>query len=309
MKKIIITLIILLISNFNYAIERVAGTKVSINVPTDFVKASRFLGYVMTEKGASIMVVEIPGPFSEVSKGFSKKGCASQGMTLLSKQEVKIESGNALLLNVSQSAQGINFLKWILAFGNSKETVLILGTFPKKHKEELSNKLKKSILSARWNTSTKVDLFEGLTFKIKEDGELNFATKIGNNILLTRKGTFPQKRVDAPLVIAGVSMTSSWNIPEDKKKFAENRLRHTKILVSHKIVSGKEIKIDGMDGYLIEGEGKDKDTLEALYIMQCILFDSGGYYIFQGMVGSNDSKKYRSSFTTILNSFKRNKLK
>ena len=305
MKKILITLFTFFYCCSIYAAERVPGTKVSIEPPTEFVMAKQFPGFMMKSTGSSIMITEIPGPFTEVSKGFTKTGLATRGMTLIEKKEVKVASGNAVLLHVSQSAQGIQFLKWMLGFGNKKQSVLIVATFPKQFERDLSDKLKKAILSAEWNAEAKVDFFEGLTFRVKESGDLNVANKMGNNIFLTRNGVFPLKVKGDPLVIVGSSITQSWSVPGNKKVFAMNRLAQTEILLSPKMMSGKTTKIDGLNAYLIEAEGKHKDTGEMLYIMQCLLFTSDGYYIFQGIVNSTDKEKYHSVFISILNSFNR----
>ena len=305
MKRIIITLITLFLSSSLCTAQRVPGTKVSLNPPPGFVKAVQFPGYIMKSIGSSIMISEVPGPFTEISRAFTKTRLATRGMTLIEKREVKVAPGNAILLHVSQSANGIKFLKWILAFGNNKESVLIVATFPKQFERDFSDNLKKAILSAKWNRSIKVDFFEGLTFRVKESGDLHIANKIGNSIVLTHNGIFPPKSKGDPVVIIGSSITQSWSVPGNKKEFAKKRLAQTVILLNPKVTSEKRTKIDGLDAYLIEAEGKDKYTGEKLYIMQCLLFTSNGYYIFQGVVNSLDKEKYHSVFTSILNSFQR----
>ena len=58
----------------------------------------------------------------------------------------------------------------MLCFGNEAESVLVVATYPKESEKDLSDKLRKSILSAKWDDASEVDFFEGLTFRVKESG-------------------------------------------------------------------------------------------------------------------------------------------
>jgi len=289
-----------------HAKERVQGTKVTIDPPSGFVEAVQFPGYMMESTGSSIMVTPIPGgPFSEVSKGFTPSGLATQGMKLIKKEKTKVGTAEGILIHASQNAYGTDFLKWMLAFGDSTETTLIVATFPKQFEEQLSENLKKSVLSVDWQKSMKLDFFDGFTFRVSESGSLKFANKMGNNVFLTENGVFPQEEAGAPLVIVGASITQDWQIPSEKRLFSNQRLKQTQVFGSPEVIDEKGIKIDGLDGYLIYAEGIDNDTGEAVYVEQCLLFTSDGYYIFQALVGSDQRKEFKSNFREIMESFKR----
>lgn len=304
-KKLIIALLISLSCSLQ-AQERVQGTKVTIDPPADFTKATQFPGYMMESTGSSIMVTPIPGgPFSEVSKGFTRSGLATQGMKLIQKENIKVGSAEGVLIHARQSAYGTEFLKWMLAFGDSTETTLVVATFPKKFEEQLSEHLKKSVLSVEWENSMELDFFEGLTFRVSESGPLKFANKMGNNVFLTEGGIFPQKEEGVPLVIVGASITQDWQIPSEKRLFSNQRLKQTNVLVSPEVIEEKKIKIDGLDGYLIYAEGVDKDTNKAMYVEQCLLFTSDGYYIFQALVDQDRKGDFKSNFSEVMQSFKR----
>lgn len=305
MKKIFVILTIFFFCKVLYAADRVPGTKVVLEPPEGFVEAVQFPGFLMESTGSSIMVTEIPGPFGEVSKGFTKEGLATRGMTLKEKQEVKVKSGNGLLMHLSQSARGENFLKWMLGFGNEKETVLVVATFPEQFEKDLSVRLKNALLSVVWDLDVKVDFFEGLTFRIKEYGDLKIVKKIGNNILLTRNGQFPIESAGDPMVFMGSSISQGWSIPGDKKEFARNRFEKTEIVVKPKVTAEKKAEVDGLSGYMIEAVGNHKETDQKLFVMQCMLFSPDGYYIFQGIVNFMEKEKYNSIFASIVKSFTR----
>ncbi len=51
----------------------VPGTSVRLPPPEGFMPADRFPGFMKESTGSSIMVSEIPGPYGEVTAGFSNK--------------------------------------------------------------------------------------------------------------------------------------------------------------------------------------------------------------------------------------------
>lgn len=62
--------------------ENIAGTKISVIPPAGFIKAVDFLGLQLLQNEASIMINDIPGPYSEVSKGLAKEAFLSQGVVV-----------------------------------------------------------------------------------------------------------------------------------------------------------------------------------------------------------------------------------
>ena len=177
--KLIICLLFAFIS-LSYSLERINGTKVSLDVPNGFTKAAQFPGYMKQDQGASIMVTEVPAPFSAVAQGFTQQGLASKGMTLLKIETSNLVTKGSLLIHVSQEAQGIKFLKWMFVFGNTKETIMVVATLPEQFKGELLAPLKKSVLSVTWDINAKIDFYEGLTFRVTEKEDLLISKKIGN---------------------------------------------------------------------------------------------------------------------------------
>ena len=108
------------------------GTKISMVPPDGFTNAVNFSGFQQNESGASIMVLDLPGPFSEVSKGFTEEGLQSQGMALNTIEKLRFNGLQAFLLTVEQSAYGNTYKKHILTFGTEKESIIINGTFKSK---------------------------------------------------------------------------------------------------------------------------------------------------------------------------------
>src|SRR5687767_9332823 len=59
--------------------------------PAGFTEAERFHGYEQPDTYSSVMLLRLPGPYSEVSKGFNTAQLKSRGMVLLHRQERKVD--------------------------------------------------------------------------------------------------------------------------------------------------------------------------------------------------------------------------
>ncbi|MGL5005729.1 MAG: hypothetical protein ACRDAM_22600, partial [Casimicrobium sp.] len=69
---------------------RVSGTAISIAPPEGFRASTRFSGFEHGEVQASIMITELPGPYSEVGKMLVPEQLSKQRMTLIEKSEETI---------------------------------------------------------------------------------------------------------------------------------------------------------------------------------------------------------------------------
>src|SRR5262245_50873456 len=152
----------------------VPGTRVYLDPPSGFIPAERFPGFQREEKGASIMVTELPGPAATMQKGMTAKLLATRGMTLIRSQTVKVDGNDALLLHVSQSAAGVSFLKWMLVAGDAKQTVMVVGAFPKAA-GELSLPVRRAVLSTTWGAKRQIAPYEGLAFRVDATPALRLA--------------------------------------------------------------------------------------------------------------------------------------
>ena len=68
----------------------VPGTRVRLAPPAGHQPGRGFLGYQWPETSASLIVIEMPGPYAEASTGFEEKRLAKAGMKLVESSEAKI---------------------------------------------------------------------------------------------------------------------------------------------------------------------------------------------------------------------------
>ncbi|MGB3151392.1 MAG: hypothetical protein WBB27_12090 [Maribacter sp.] len=280
---------------------QVDGTKISLVPPANFTTAENFSGFQQNESGASIMVLDIPGPFSEVSKGFTEEGLKTQGMQLVATEELLLNSLPAILIKAEQSAYGNIYLKYIMAFGSEEESHLINGTFPKES-EELDEVIKQSLFSAFYDPNKEINPFDAVDFEIStEDTGIIFANSMSNALLFSRDGKVPSTSPDQASLIVAKAFSELEIL--DKKSFCENRIKQLPFQIEE-ITSTKSIEIDDMQGFEVLADAINSSTNVVSKVYQVILFTDSLYYIILGSA-EGDFETNLKAFRTIAKTFKR----
>lgn len=280
----------------------VKGTHVIVTAPSGFVAADRFPGYMSEGTGSSVMVSELPAPFAEVSRDFNAAGFKRKGMTLLTKADAAYGNHKGVLISVSQSAQGVDFLKWMAVFGDEKTTYIVTASFPKEAEGDLSDLLKKTVMGSR-ASATPSDPLDALTFRVSPTNDMKVAKVVGNNVLLSKGGVFPAKGIETPIMVVGASASRGLSIP-GRKAFAEARLQKIATLKDVRPTSTAPITIDGLDGIESVGDATDIDTGTAAVVYQVVLFDADGYYGIQGIASKQQGEAQLQTFKQIARTFR-----
>jgi len=271
--------------------------------PEGFDDAENFHGFQQASTQSSVMVLMIPGPFSETTGGFTAERLKTRGMTLGSKGNVEIDGNAGVLISLVQTANGTEFAKWIVAFGDEEETRMVTATFPKIHESTLSAQLKSVVLSTRLDIAPPPTPGADVGFTIVASDKVKIARGVGKMLMYTKDGIVPAKSPEDPLFIAAPSF-SEVSIA-DKRQFSVQRLfqtAHTKIT---SVTTTNEITIDGLDGYELVADAADADSGAPLVVYQVVLFDGVSYLLIQGLVGASVSAEYLPEFKAMARSLKR----
>ena len=283
---------------------KVTGTKVRLVPPIGLKPSERFPGFWDEETNSSIVITEMPAPYSEIANGFTKEALATKGISLLSKKEISLNGRPGILLHAGQEARSIAFLKWMVITGNEKETVLVTATFPEEMKAQLSSAMEQSALSVLWDAEAKVDPLAGLIFTFNDDPSLKFARRVSNGVMLTKDGALPGKPSNDPFFIIGPSI-SRVEISEIGQ-FAERRLMQIEKATGIIIKKRSDVTIAGLPGMEIVAEARWNDLPDApMIIYQVLLLDGENYFIMQGFASRGEQEKYLAVFTRIAQSFRK----
>lgn len=277
---------------------------IALAQPQGFEKADSFYGFQQPSTGASVMVLAIPGPFGEVTKGFTKTALAEKGLTLHSKEPIQIDGQSGLQIHFSQKAFGQEFLKWVVLFGNIKQTKMVVTSVPQSHAAELNNSLQTVIRSIS-TTQKNAAKVETLPFQLEVAPSLSLVEDVanGNTFLFTKMGTVPTTSSEDPLFIVAFSLGDVL-VVGNRKEYARQRLFDMAETDVESLQSTTPVTIDGLKGYELIAIGKDQKTQTPLSLYQVMLFpDDGGYILMTGMVGQDQAKRYLSQFKAMAETF------
>lgn len=281
----------------------VRGTRVSITKTDNFTAAPNFSGFIDKATQASIMVTEMPSPYEATTAGFNEAGLASRAMKLVSKEVVTVGDYPGVLCAVKQTAYGTDFSKWILAFGDKEHTIVVTASFPDSAAEKLSQSLKQTVLTARYDAKAPApDPMADLPFTIAGSKTLLLAGRIQNTLLFSASGKITAiDPKDHSLFLVGQALNDI-DIP-DKSDFARTRLKMTANLTDVQILSERDITVSGMPTREILATGKNKQG-EELFVLQDIAFGGGSYFFLQGITDLAKKEEKEPEFKAIVDSFK-----
>lgn len=283
---------------------RVVGTSVALAPPAGFEPSSRFPGFERADLQSAVMVTEIPGPVADVSRGMTAAGLASRGMTLISSTRQLVDGRQALLVKVSQPAGGMTVHKWMIVSGDTRSTVMIVGTFPKDHESEIGDAIKDSLLTARWDAAdAPPDHFEGLPFRISPTRSLKIAGRMSNMLLLTESGRIGPHGPAAAVFVVGTSLAPV--DLADLKAFATRRAGQTEQLKGLRVSEQRSTAIANEAAYELVAEGTDIATGRLVTLYQVVLPDPQGYVLMQGMVASTRAATMVPEFRSAAQTFRR----
>ena len=279
----------------------IEGTKISLIPPDGFIKATNFLGLQQNQSGSTIMVLDIPGPFSETSKGLTKEGFLSQGVEVKEIEKITINNLPAIFVTGEQNAHGNIYTKYVLCFGSENETIMINGAIPN-NLNEIAIAVKNSILTSFYEADKKINPFEIVDYSIDlSNSKLQFAKSASSSLIFTTDGIIPTKSTDKTTLIIAKSFSKT-DI-EDRKLFCLNRVKQLPVEIT-KIETTTEISIDGISGFEIIALAKDKKTSANEKVCQVILFSDNLYYILFGST-NNDYDNNITEIKNVIKTFKR----
>jgi hypothetical protein len=276
---------------------------VKLPQPEGFQREDSFYGFGQPETQASVMAVKLPGPFAEVTAGFTKEQMGARGWTLLEKQELEIESMQAILVHFEQPAAGKVFRKWSLVFGTPKETRMVTATFPRDQEQALSERLKSVLLNVRLERAAPPEPGSDLPFTVSAPANLKLTSRMSKMLVYTKDGVMPAKSPQDPLLIIAPSLGNV--TVDDRRQFALQRIQQTAHTEEITVTSIEPISIDSLTGFELLADARDEESKTPLILYQVILFDEAGYILIQGLVGAELQEGYLAEFKSVARSLRR----
>lgn len=281
---------------------------VKLICPNNYSKSEHFFGFENPDENSSIRITVLPAPAKETTTNFTAEKLLEKGLKLLEKQDVTFAGRKGVLLKISQQTLSGRQEKWTLVFGDDTKTTMIGANYPELNKDKMAPLLRKAVLSTKIiETAPTPDISE-LNFTITKSEKLKLAPNnikmhLGAMLSFTKDGESLTKNNTDPLFFV-VQSNGDAEIT-DIRIFAQYRLLQTVHLIDPKVISIKEIEIDGMKGSELLASALDEDTRDPLMIYQVSLFDNNSLFLTHGSIGMNQSDEFLPEFKKMTYSIKR----
>jgi len=159
------------------------------------------------------------------------------------------------------------------------------------------------VLSSAWDRQAKVDLFEGLLFRLEPTPKLKIANRMNNMVIFNEEGRLSPLGPGEPFYIAGNAVAKT-DIP-DLEAFSRTRALQSANISLLRNARGRPIRIDGLDAYELLAEATHRGSGIPIQFYQVIAPADGTYFILQGFVEAGRAVEFLAEFRHITDSFRK----
>lgn len=283
--------------------ERVAGTRVSIVPPRGFEVASHLSGFWDPNSKITLVVVTLPGAYSEVVRGFSDQDAlALQGMHVTAAEDRPCNSYQGRLVHIRQVTTEIDAVKLIWVFGDEQTTIMVTGVYHTTQAESWAPVIEQAVLGAVWQPELELDPLEGLPIRITDTAEMRLFSTIGGSLLYTQDGLADEEQTGKPMFMCVAALKS---ISGDRERLFERRFRQIGPFKRVKTGDMDTITIDGLQGFVGVATAQVRKSDEPRSIYQVMLFEGQSYWAMQGICATDQFESALPNFERMARSFRR----
>jgi hypothetical protein len=288
-------------------LREVRGTRIRVDVPPDFSPAGTFTGLEAPERGLAIMVTELPAPFEEIAAGFGdRQALARQGMKVLKREDRKNGRYSGVLLEVEQRTRIANMYKWIWAFGDQEQCVMVIGACSLDQAGTHTELLSEIVLSSVWDVDREVDPDSGLTFELGDTAGLERVDVTSGALGYRPTEDHWDEDGGRALLVCAPGMAAA---PADRDGFARGRIQQTATYRDIAVESVEPVEVDGLQGHAVLAKAIDEKNGDRSFIYQVTLSEGMTYWIMSGMGPQAQRAELLPLFRRVTSSFRRKREK
>lgn len=262
------------------------GSRIGLVPPDAMLASRRFLGFENTAKQASIAFVEMPpGTYDAVAADLTKESLKAQGVTLTSRETVRLGDRDALLISGDQTLGPAKVRKWLLVTADPVGTALVIGEAGTRQGYS-DREMRAALLSVALRSPLSVeDQMKALPFTLPErSGFRPVRVTDGQTLALTEGPEDSPKSVDQPFLMLTASPGRPPAAGEARERFARAALAINQSLRNVSLERSQSFRLKGIEWHEIVARATHGPTGEPVVVMQTIRFDRGSYVRMVGMV-------------------------
>jgi hypothetical protein len=254
--------------------------------PGAMTPSQAFRGFEDRASNASILILEIPTPaFAGVEKQLTPEALKKEGMVEEKRETVTLKGTKGLLLAGTQESENKKFRKWLLLASWPEAASLVAFQVPEENKSKYPDAgVRAALLSVTLRPVVPVDeQLRLVPVKFDELSGLRPFRVLGNtSVLLTEGDTDPNDMSVQPLLIVSVGPGGPEQ-PSDRANFARQLFAGLNDFKDVRIVGTDVIRLDSLQTYEIQAEGKDAKSDKPMKLVQWIRFGNGAFIRFVGI--------------------------
>ncbi len=280
----------------------IAGSNVSLVFPPDFVQMEKQATLTHSETGSAITVLELKFSIEDLSKGMTRESLAKRGMVLVSNTERQVNGRLAYDILVTQHAQGVEFHKHILIFGDDKNSVMLTGVVLDQFVEKTLPVVHEAMLSATWIPPGKQELWDGLDFRVSSTNSMKITQRSGPIVELARDQATDQPDSHQPLIHVG---KSSYLRPmDDLESISRFKASTNGILKELTELSSRSTSLGGARAHEFVADAIHRNWEAPCRLYQVIIPGENCFYFLQGVAAREGWNESLKEFREVVATFK-----
>ncbi|MGU3494257.1 hypothetical protein ACLBXM_09475 [Xanthobacteraceae bacterium A53D] len=256
------------------------GSSIGLVPPKGMTAATSFAGF-QHELGASIVVVEMPPEaYEQIVAKFTPETLKPTGFIVSGASEtLKVNGGNGVLLRGTQSANGLDYAKWVAVVKSPANTGLVTVQVPEDARAQVSDAAVESALkSIAFRAEQSMDeQMAALPFSVGDLAGFRPVRVIGGSGLLLTDGP---KDVDPdgnqPFVIVAASLGREI-APDEQAAFAKRALSSLAQVTDIKVDDETRSTKGKATVFQHHASAKDAKSSADIKVTQTVIYADGKY--------------------------------
>ncbi len=281
------------------------STSVCMELPPGFRASDTFAGFENPTQHTEVHVSELDRPYRDVVADMTMDRLERRGMRVIFARKEVIGTAPAMRVKIRDEAGEEPRFRQILIAGYPQKTVLVSAVYPESMETTfLTNRLESMMRSLTYDPDRVPDLVRNLPFHLAAEEGLVLTRRVNNSLIYTKDGRLPKPLATDPAFVVGQAVAAE--PVGDRLNFAIERVHRLPDMEEILVDKAEEIAVDGLEGYEITGQARDRESYARLALYEVILYDGDdGYYLMVGTVGLDGKPDYLEKFRAMARSFKR----
>ncbi len=275
--------------------------------PQSFASAERFHGFVDAFSSSSVMITMAPVSFTEIAKDYVLNVGKDPRLAAESNysQMLEIDGQDAAYSYFVQESEAGLSAKHLLAFGDENKSWFVTGVYPQDRQADFAKEVLNSMMSVK-PIADFVFLEPGsdVDFTVSS-ASLQVTPGWTKAIVFTKDGVYPLKDPTNPCFKAAPSVEEVQVAPEDRAKFALQKILPSPDINVEHIFIDREITVDGLPGRELMALANDLSTNTPILLYAAVLFDENSFITLHGWAGQFVEEDWGAEFKAITESLKR----